>query len=367
MNRRERTDQLCVKWILKRVIIVLAVFHHFTSNGQAFEKSLSPYTSDGGFVYRVGDTLTIGNAADFGKEKFSYFFSNNRHNAPMSVTTEIESTGKILDWRFSRVLIKQFRVFDGTTYAVIDKLFGYQFDIENALKSGELVNQKHAEILKVRAPILTNEKAYLEYYKRDTLVNKDQIKEFMYLMDHSTYKNVREDEFEFNKQLKTTKKQMQSYEVDTSQIFAVAFTDKVGNYDFDRSGFPIVWNNNGAQILSDTYETFSSEDINNERVELTNLRIRFLNTNDFNFLPLNEDKANKLVKRRKNSNGDVDRTVYMAIFMKIKKLSTEDVEGTLFGMFTFKKETQFLVCEIVSIDIFEDKTPSYNWLNSIDN
>jgi hypothetical protein len=137
----------------------------------------------------------------------------------------------------------------------------------------------------------------------------------------------------------------------------------LGNYDFTQKGFPVLWDNkNGTQILNDRWEFMTPEDINKNRVKLTDLRLKFINTESFNLLPLNKEKANLFIKHRKDYNGNINRTVYMYVHLKIK--SVEDIHNSIFK-YDFLKGEIHLNSEIIKICFFEDQK-SYNWLNNIE-
>ncbi|MFM8913619.1 MAG: DUF4852 domain-containing protein, partial [Flammeovirgaceae bacterium] len=147
--------------------------------------------------------------------------------------------------------------------------------------------------------------------------------------------------------------------------FNIAFEDVLGNYDFDKEGFPVKWENNGIQIYSSLFEGLTPEDINKQGVKLTDLRIKFQNADKFNFLPVNSEKANLFIKSRKDSYGNVDRSVKMRINFRIT--------GLMDGQTSQEKKLfvneKYLNAEIVSIDFFKEKSNAYQglrgWLNSL--
>ena len=211
---------------------------------------------------------------------------------------------------------------------------------------------------------MTDSLGFLQYISRENKILQNNLKEYLYLFENKIYSKVREDEFEFNNQLKNTEKKFIDIKskLDTNQIFKLNFTDEIGNYDFEKSSFPILWKSNGLQLLSDKWEFSTPEDINKNKIQLTDLRINFNNAASFSLLPIIQEKANFLIKKRKDLSGQVDRKIYMQIHFKIKEIKNGNDSG--FKQ-TFIIGEKYLMCKILKIDFFEDKFPSYNFINSI--
>jgi hypothetical protein len=329
---------------------------------QNFIKSVEPYTAKNGKTYEVGDKIIVTAPADFGDAFLYYGSGNGLYNKKDAI---LKTDNNTYDNRWRIHTIKQFKIYnDIGTVAVTDKLFNVGILIEKALETGEIATPKLEELIYHKPKVFTDSVAYLAYLNRESEISNENVKEFLYLFDNKRYDYAREDEFAYHAEINKTKKFLNEVTVQINPIetYFIRFNDEIGNYNFDSLSFPLLWKHNGAQILNDTWQIFTPEDINKNDVELTDLRVFFENIDNFKNLPLNMEKAQYLVKHRKDRFGDVDRRMYLGIQFKIKKLVGKDY----FGQNFIDKGEKYLICEIQRIDFFEDKEFQYNYLNTIE-
>ncbi|QQS50960.1 MAG: DUF4852 domain-containing protein [Bacteroidota bacterium] len=208
----------------------------------------------------------------------------------------------------------------------------------------------------------------MQYISRESEITKDLAKEYLYLFEREKFNSIREDEFEFHKGIKNTQAELNSLiaKQNKNEIFTILFEDEVENYDFDSESFPIKWIHNGTQVYSDLWEGLTPDDINRDRVKLTDLRISFINTSEFKSIPLPMDKANAFVKFKKDENGNVDRDIFMKIGFRITGIS----DGKIVTESYFSGE-KYLLAEIVYIDFFAVDNERYInyyhwWLNRME-
>lgn len=329
---------------------------------QTFTKSVEPYTAKNGKTYKVGDKIIVTTPADFSNTFLYYGSGNGLYHKKDAI---FKSENNTHDNRWKIQTIKQFKIYnDIGTVAVIDKLFNVGVLIEKALETGEIATPKLEELIYQKPKVFTDSVAYLTYLNRESEISNDNVKEFLYLFDNKRYDYAREDEFAYRAEINKTKKNLNKVanQINPDETYFIRFNDRIGNYNFDSLSFPLVWKNNGAQILDDTWQIFTPEDINKNDVELTDLRIFFENIDKFKNLPLNMEKAQYLVKHRKDKYGDVNRRMYLGIHFKIKEL----VGKEYFEQNFIDKGEKYLICEIQRIAFFEDKEFQYNYLNTIE-
>ena len=163
----------------------------------------------------------------------------------------------------------------------INSLFNFFIDIDNAILYDEIANCNNIyfESSWGEKNFLTDSIAYLLYITKEPEITKELAKEYLYLFNRSKYNLIREDEFEFHKGIKETQNQLNEIisQIDTNIIYTILFDDFVDNYNFDLEAFPIKWKHNGMQVYNDIWEGLTPNDVNNDGVKLTDLRIKFIN------------------------------------------------------------------------------------------
>lgn len=348
-------------------LLLFSALFNIQANAQNFVKSSEPFKAKNGQLFKVGDTILIGTPADF-SNVYSYYVQGKDLSLKKEAKGEIKIAGeyKKYDNRFQRSIIKGFFIYEKEgTFAVLDKVFNVMIHIDKGIESGELVSNELEKVIRDRTTLFSDSMAYIEHIKFTKDYTIETVKEFLYLFDNTTFNRVREDEFEFNKNINSTKSKLKdgTKNLDSSKVFKIIFEDELGNYDFEKQSFPILWKNNGLHLLSDTWEHRTPIDINKNKVQLTDLKIKFSNTKDFNLMPLIEERANSLVKYRKGPDGTVDRRIRMAIYFTISDMKIG--KAIPWEDFSLKSEGVF-ICRITRIDFFEDAIPAWNYLGSID-
>ena len=334
---------------MKKLFILFLLFISNYMFGQTFTNSNQPYKAKNGIEFKIGDTILITTPYDFSNVYKSYY---SRKTKKQEAITKIDNY--TFDSRRRIHIIKQFKInAESVTFAVFDKLFNEMVDIELGIETGEIANDFLKEIYKSSKIYFTDSIAYLNYLKRANALTNEQVKEFIFLFDNKKYNSFREDEFQFNSEIRKTKefltKELSIFNLEKNYYI---FTDlQFGNYDFDSLSFPLKWKGEAMDILNDTWETFTTVDMNKIGVDLTNLKLVFTNIENFSAMPLNEEKAKLLVNYRKDETGVVNRDLKAGIKFKIKELKKEENQN-------------YLLCEIIRLDLFEDKD-LYNYLNSI--
>jgi hypothetical protein len=348
------------------IVLILIVISTITV-GQTFIKSTEPFTAINGEVFNVGDKIIIATPADF-SNIYTYYTQGKNLEIKKDAVGSVKIGNNITEYdnRLKYVIIKHFKINPELgTFAVVDGLFNVMVNINKAIETREIVSKKHWASLSNSSTLMTDSISYIRMLHQIDSVNIDNTKEFLYLFDNKIYNQIREDEFEFQEQITLTMNKLKTIAIDTqfNDTLKIMMKIDLGNYDFTQKGFPVLWDNkNGTQILNDRWEFMTPEDINKNRVKLTDLRLKFINTESFNLLPLNKEKANLFIKHRKDYNGNINRTVYMYVHLKIK--SVEDIHNSIFK-YDFLKGEIHLNSEIIKICFFEDQK-SYNWLNNIE-
>jgi hypothetical protein len=352
---------------MRTFYLIILVLVTFNSIGQKHVKSDEPYISKSGMTFTVGDEIYLLEPFNF-ENKYHSFYKNK--SLSLNVEALRVSEDLIFRKRYKGYSIKRFlHHANGKVYAILEtsKFYFCYLDIEDAILKNEIANNNKIAFESIwgKKTLLTDSIAFLEFCFREETINNDLVKEYMYLFNNTKYNLIREDEFEFHKSIRDEKASLETLRknLDSNIIYTMAFSDFIGNYDFDLESFPILWNHNGTQIYSDVWEIFTPEDINENGVKLTDLRISFNNTEKFKSLPLNMDKANSFIKFKKGKTGNVDREIFMYISFRIKEVKDgNDITNKLFY------GEKYLVAEIESIDFFaSDKNKYlphfYFWLN----
>jgi len=360
--------------MIKEVITIVLLGICIGVNSQNIKKSFEPYTAKNGETFKVGDKIIIGSPADFSNKYLYYtYFRDLSEKLTANHGYVILNDKKIeVDIRYDTRTIKLFKIYeDYGTCAVFDKLLNEMINIDKGLETGELVtkkNKKHLDAIYNNSINLNDSIAYIEYLNLINTITIENTKEYLYLFDNNIYNQIREDEFEFHEKILETKNFLKNEieKKENNDTFKIFLKIEIGNYDFDKNGFPIKWGiKNGIQILDDLWEFFTPKDINNNGIKLTDLRLQFTNTEDFIFLSLNKEKANYLIKHRKDESGNIDRYIYMYAHFIINKVVENVNESLIKFKYDFIEEEAHLKCDLIKICFFEDKK-GYNWLNNIE-
>lgn len=164
---------------------------------------------------------------------------------------------------------------------------------------------------------MSPEEAFLNKLKLDTLPIEDHSEEFIYRFKRENYKLYKDDEFEMREaQVELVEK---TNATDLKKIYSANYTTEFSDFDFDLAGF------NFKPI--DETTTFDLLDFVFGAKLNTNcaVKLRFLNGSELSFMPLDEEKADMLLKQRKNyKNGKIDRSIHLTIHYVIDGLEKSE-------------------------------------------
>ena len=124
-------------------------------------------------------------------------------------------------------------------------------------------------------------------------IDNNDAKEYLYRFDHDVYKQNYQDEFSFNSLLSNKKKELveKAKEYDLNKPFFAYTKQEFGSYNFDTNSFPIVWDGNYTRLMDDMTESAVKKDINNEGIDLSDIRLCFENAEEFSNFPLAPERA----------------------------------------------------------------------------
>lgn len=351
---------------IKLIAFVLLLIQANVIHAQKFRKSDEPFTAANGKTYNVGDTIILCAPADFGNTFHHYYLGKNLNPLRAYYTNEVVSKGQQTDLRFKKQVIRQFRIYeDQRTMAVTDKMFGYSIDLNKALNSGEVATPKYEEFIYRTSELFEPKLAYISALKLTGNIDKNSAKEYAYRYYRKEYKQKYQDEFELHSFLNDKKKELTKKveEFNSDKLYMLPVNQSFGSYDFDLGAFPIEWDGNMKSFLNDATENLIVKDINEEGIDLMDLSIFFENTEEFKSFPLEQTKAKYLIDKRKASSGKVNRKLYACVQFKIKSLAGPD----FYEQYDISDKTKkFLLCEIKRVDLFEDDTLTYHYLNTLE-
>ncbi len=340
--------------------VVLAI----NVNAQKFTKSVEPYKTVSGKTYHVGDTIIITCPSDF-SNTFVYFKSGKKLQMPIhaTFTSNIVEKNQIVDRRYTRYVIKQFRDYGNLgMYAVLDKMFGYAVNIDQGLEMGEVANEKLIELYD-KPELFNNEKAFL--LTLGTEIDNNDVKEYLYRFNHDEYKQNYQNEFSFNSILSSKKSELieKAKQYNINKPFFAYVKQKFGSYNFDTKSFPIIWDGNYIRLMDDQLESSISKDINNDGIDFSDIRLYFENMDQFSSFSLPQERAKFLIDHRKQPSGKINRSLYVQVQFIVKEVAgTEWMKNKNFTDGTEK----VLICEIKRIDMFEDKASVANYLSTVE-
>jgi hypothetical protein len=325
----------------KTVFIILTIF--ISSN--LFSQS---HTAFDGTVFTVGDSIIVGlpdNSKSFEYIK-SYDADSKRYRNVRNNIIYNKFPIKGIHKNTERFQSSFYN--DDATLIEFGKTgflgISYYVDIDNAIKYGEIILSVNPKYTKNTA--LVDTIAYIYHAKISGNPIDDYKKEYLYRFKRELYLQTHEDEFDYQKSLNIAKNEMQQTidNFDFNQEFSVLTRMQVGNYDFDKNGFP----------LSEEQMVLSLVDMN-IFLDYKSVDIFFPNYPEFTFVQVDSELANSFVKRRKDNNGNVNRTVFLLInFNLIEK--GENIDQELKG--------NIILGEIKSIEFYDFKHCNYNWLGT---
>lgn len=161
-----------------------------------------------------------------------------------------------------------------------------------------------------------DKKSGFAYFMKLTELNRsDFAAEYLYETNPEVYKKYWNDEFEFNSKLNDQAQNIKNDIENLGKDFKLLTKAEFGDYNFETGSFDF-------NVLSESSYfniKYSPSYLYCEKCQtFTRIDLFFTNTNEFNILPVPQEKANTLVKNRKNSyGGKVDRDVVMKIYYRL--------------------------------------------------
>ncbi len=345
--------------VLFSIVIMLPII----TNAQKFKKSEEPFTASNGKTYHIGDSIIITTPADFSNQYVFYKVGNKLQDSQVAIRESVLEKGEIVDIRYTKCAIKQFRHYEQEgTYAVVDKLFNWAININKGIEMGEIASAKLIELYN-KPERFSKEKAFLSTLGEN--IDNNDVKEYLYRFYRKEYKQNYQDEFAFSSLISSKKKELvdKAKQYDGNKKFFAYVNQEFGKYDFDTNSYPIIWDGNYIHLMDDTTEDIMAKDINEERIDFSDIAIYINNTEEFSSFPLNQGRAKFLVDHRKTSNGKVDRSLYMGVQFELKGIASEEwLKNHAIKDMTKK----ILICELKRIDLFEDKACEANYLSTIE-
>ena len=176
-------------------------------------------------------------------------------------------------------------------------------------------------------------KAFTSVIKLNNGLVDQYINEYIYRFDNENYHIYQEDEFELEKTVNQLDAEIKNMPLDKE--YYIKYATSFGKYNFDNNEFAFqpFTDETFVDVLDFAFSPRSSTN--------TSVQLFFSNGNEVGSLPMDFDKANFLVKMRKDKRtGKVDRTIYLKIYYNLKdyieveEMSTSRTKVTLFADIT---------------------------------
>lgn len=117
------------------------------------------------------------------------------------------------------------------------------------------------------------------------------------------------------------------------------------------------------RLLGDISESFINKAVFNKKIDLSDVRLYFVNTDDFSSFPFPQKRAKSLIDHRKKGSGKINRSLPMQVQFVVKEIANEDwLKNHQFS----DNSVKVLLCEIKRVDRFEDKKKEMNYLFTVE-
>jgi hypothetical protein len=334
---------------MKKYLFILIIFYFKTASSQ----NLNFYTCTDGSVFKIGDTVTISDpfrGRSYYESIKIYYYKDKILNGYKALDENLsgqkfvlKSISKDTDIFYSPKIIFVL----GGKGVLSKKLY---LDIESAIKNGEIVLKSNMTE-KLNAEVLSDKTAFSGFLKLGNFNVDNYKREYLYRFNYKLYEQVYQDEFKLNKEISSSKTDLIN-EINTfnsNKLFTLNSTLSFQSYDFENSGFPI----NEENILLNIMDRVSKHTKAN--FYYPKLALEFNNFPNCRFLPINADEAEKLINRRKDSYGNINRKIYCKIYFKIFSAAES----------TDNLDYKSLKAEIYKIDVYEFENLNGNFLGEI--
>lgn len=303
-------------------------------------------TAFDGTVYNVGDTIIFGKIL---RPKIGYL-SIKEYNLQTKLYQNLTVDNF---WKQALIIdiIKDKKIFNSEDdILVVGKkgLLGFKMFINTkyAILYGEILARYNKTY---RVDVVSTEMTdSLSFYANLNYNNIDLdnkiIDEYLREFDKN-YKQYSKDEFEYNKVVSEIlpKIELKEKEIELGQDYYVFHKATVGEYDFKKNIFPIVYSFGEEVVFGNHY-----------LIGNTNIRkVKFENCNQLTELNIDIDNANKFIKRRKTASGNIDRNIYLKVIFRIIQDKKEKSNGVIY-------------CDIQKIEVYDFEHRIYNLLGIIE-
>ena len=224
-------------------------------------------------------------------------------------------------------------------------------DINNAIRTGEVIinfSPQWRENIKIQN--FSDSIAFLYKVKNSQQPPLNFSLEYLRRFNEKNYDKYREDEFELDnqKQISTNKMKENIAMLSDATTYYTDIELNLENYDFSTMSFPVVF---------EKYYTILHQ------VRLfSETKLVFVNQNDFEKLPVDKSVANSFIKRRKNSSGYINRTVFARVYFKNIPIPA----NTTSKLHYINNEYQnYLFGTIQRIEFFDLMNRQYNYIGLI--
>jgi hypothetical protein len=323
---------------MKKILLVLCLSVGVSSLAQNPDEYVS-----NGISFKVGDTIQLGRPASgkyyrYVKTPFQYGVTaveKDLSSRKYAISSLHETSPKVASafYKEGRIIAFGTKGFSGETYYA---------DIEEALKSGEIVldlgkalrdSKKTIPAELTTTSTLAGGAAFLSFVKGlNTIAVAQFAEEYMYRYMNVLYTRTHEDEFDRRKALLIAKNQLAlgTERIDFANDFSIDIRLTLKNYDFENEGFPTnITDNSVYQVVR-----FDGK--------FSDISVMFIDIKKLQFVEMPEDEAKQLLEKMKDSSGAINRKVFAKVSFKVTH--SEDKSS--------KNANRLLIGEITSFELY---------------
>lgn len=341
---------------MKKLLLILFFtfsFHYIHS------QTIQSYIAYDNSSFKVGDSVMIGflKSQGYYNNIKTYFYKNQNVFGYEHVKLNLLGTKHVI----LNIYKDKDKIFDNNAYILeigqkgFSKGYSLYVNINEAIREGEIVlNESPNFSYNKNTKPLTDTLAFLIGIKNSSTPLSFFSLEFMQRFENDTYEKYKEDEFELDNQKSKILNKIVNLtnNLESSTIYCVDIPLTIDNYDFTSLSFPV---GNFYEYYIVAQSKYSKN---------MNIDIVFENQNYFNTFHLNKDIANNLVKRRKDSNGNVNRTLYARVYFTIITNPSNPLNNKIsYDNYSFVEGRYiFIYGEIQKIEFFDFENRYYNFI-----
>ena len=340
---------------MKRLLLLFLLNASFVIS-YSQTQGVQNYTAFDNTVFKVGDSITIGLNSGYKEYKYvtEQYYNDQYDKGVRHVKSNIYNTKH----QILRITKDYTAIWDTSAYVadigVAGFLKGYKYfvNINKALISGEIMLSK-SPTSKNKVSVFNDSIAFIYKIKQSPKPISDFALEYLFRFNKSIYNKYKQDEFELDnqKQIATEiiKNNISTTEDSTSYFCGIEID--IDNYDFSTNSFPL-----GGYF--DSYTVITGGVL----TEFPQTKIVFINTTDFSRVIVDKAVANSLIKRRKDSSGNVNRKIYANVYFKNIRLPENSQIRNSYPTTDFK---DYIYAEIYRMEFFDTSSRVYNYLGHI--